>query len=105
MSSAQPTARPWRNVCFQVYGPRNEKIAHTGMGQRPPAESHESEANAEFIVRAVNAHDGMLAALKNLEQAAVAMLNCTDDSERGYLREEAEKSRATIAEAEAGAQS
>lgn len=43
------TPAPWSNVCFQVYGPRREKICHTGLGNLPPSRSHESEANATLI--------------------------------------------------------
>ena len=59
------TSTPWRNACFQVYGSGNSRIAHTGMGQLPPSRSTESEANAAFIVRAVNSYDALVTALED----------------------------------------
>jgi hypothetical protein len=37
------------------------------MGQRPPSESSESEANAAFIVLACNNHERLVSALKKLD--------------------------------------
>ena len=60
------TPAPWRNACFQVYGGDGSRVAHTGMGQLPPHRSHEAEANAATIVRAVNSHDPLVSAVNAL---------------------------------------
>jgi hypothetical protein len=49
---AEHTPAPWRNACFQVYGPKGEKLCHTGGGNLPPSRSDESEANARLIAAA-----------------------------------------------------
>lgn len=59
-------------------------------------EGPSAASNARLVAEA----PALLAALKDLERAAEAMLDCTDGSERGYLREEAAKARAIIQKAE-----
>lgn len=75
------TKTPWRNACFQVYGSDNSRIAHTGMGQLPPSRSSESEANAAFIVKAVNAHDNLVKALERALQQWKMYAEMTEQGE------------------------
>jgi hypothetical protein len=69
------TARPWsrgnRGAMFMapsherwvVRGPEGEYVARIN---NPVRSTEESDANAELIVRAVNAHDSLVAALKEI---------------------------------------
>jgi len=71
--SATHTPLPWAANVFLVVAPNGrsrystlyggQEICHTGGGRCP---SEEAEANARFIVRAVNAHDELVAALRLL---------------------------------------
>ena len=64
------------------------------------------EANADFIVRAVNCHDQLIAVLKKLEVAANTAQHCYDFSPKNFafamsdLAEAAEEVRAALALAE-----
>lgn len=53
---------PWVRNCFLITSRHGDEVAHTGFGHLPPSRSKEAEANAEFIVRAVNAHDILVSA-------------------------------------------
>jgi hypothetical protein len=67
---ADATPRPWKRSCFLITGPHGDHVTHTGYGNLPPSRSHESEANAELILRACNAFDLFIAGAKEaLEQA------------------------------------
>jgi len=71
------TPRPWRRSCFLIQGLRGDWVTHTGMGNLPPSRSHESEANAELIVTAVNsfaATQKQLAALREALREAQAVI-------------------------------
>ena len=87
MSKAQHTPLPWRidpddqpNMAWNNHivsaADPNERIAfmaHDGTG-----DNEIGEANAELIVRAVNAYDAMNEALKAAERAHQVHANCDD---------------------------
>lgn len=58
---------PWSQHCFLIKSAKGDHVTHTGMGNLPPSRSSESEANAEFIVRAANNYDALVEALEALE--------------------------------------
>ena len=73
----EPTARPW-NIENEV---RNYQIwieAHSRSICRIDLPDDEDKANAELIVRAVNSHDALIAAVKSLIEFPVCCVN-TDD--------------------------
>ena len=59
----EPTPRPWTTRGGRIYGADDDPIASTGVSSRW---SEEDKANEKLIVRAVNAHDELVAALKCL---------------------------------------
>lgn len=68
--SAAHTPTPWHvgmNPGPIVYGQKGEQIANC----RDMLTNDECKENAAFIVRAVNAHDEMLAALKQMRKWAL----------------------------------
>lgn len=63
----EPTKRPWTQECLLVTDADGNTVAHCtrweGHHRNRPA-GQIAEANAEFIVRAVNSHQELLDALK-----------------------------------------
>jgi len=65
---SKATPRPWLADCFMIRAAR-DIICQTGYSSNlGPPRSHEAEANAALIVRAVNAHDELAALLKECRQ-------------------------------------
>lgn len=64
----QHTPTPWttENLNPFILGPDEKAVCQMTWGKRPMAEE---KANAAFIVRAVNAHEELLEALKTVKQA------------------------------------
>ena len=74
------TPGPWKAVersrwhdAIRIVGRRNVETARVSTdGQRN--DSDENRANAEFIVRAVNAHDDLLASVREMVKAAGSLM-------------------------------
>jgi hypothetical protein len=80
-------------------------ITSTAPGARGVIANVYGRANAEFIVRACNAHDGLLEALKSLVNEATGFLAMADPNAHGQtnlncLDLRIEAARAAIAKAE-----
>ena len=98
MSTSKATARPWRvgDAGTTVFGPPNgnpspKTIATISYAKLRGVEQYdESAANAALIVRAVNSHEALVAALRDL----------LDGSEPWDVR--ATQARAALALAEQG---
>lgn len=111
MTADNPTPTPWTvdNPLSFAFGPPmpqpRDPMLHTanciGECNGPRARA---EANARFIVRAVNSHAAMLAALKDAESALNAALSMveTDNGPPDWdaLRKDRSKVRAAIKLAE-----
>lgn len=69
------------------------------------AGSEQQDANAEFIVRACNAHEQLVAALRDLEVAANSLQYCFDRRPENFgvaltqLTADAQRARAVLAQA------
>lgn len=65
-----PTPRPWKSEEEEPYylvirGPLNQRIARVYLDDAPVEDYNQVQhINADFIVRAVNAHDDLIAALE-----------------------------------------
>lgn len=83
MTTPKHTPGPWKHPRtpqdYGIVGPEDERIAttyHQPVHAGRILTVAEQDANAEFIVRACNAHDDLLAAC----EAAVALFDVTPDS-------------------------
>ena len=78
--SEQATARPWRLVDDSIVDESNTVISISGIAQPHGyvPKSDQSYANAELIVRAVNAHNALVAALKPLCDLAFFIMISVD---------------------------
>lgn len=76
MNPSSHTPTPWRmylqgdSTSWRIT-PKPEGVPATGLGEIAsiPNYGEESQANAAFIVRAVNAHDSLVEALRNVVAA------------------------------------
>lgn len=63
MTKSAHTPAPWRTDVALIYGADNHEIADCRSRCRQTANPELIEADAAFIVRAVNAHDALVEAL------------------------------------------
>lgn len=101
------TPTPWRivetNLGLAIVGADIEDLAALPQGKWGPGSAEQKKANADFIVRACNAHDDLLAALETLLADAEAHAYARFGVDPGATDEpEANKiARAAIAKATA----
>ena len=71
---------PWKQTCFLITSSTGSHVTHTGMGNLPPSRSSESEANAAHIVKCVNSHDALVAALMRCTTEMSSALDLIDET-------------------------
>lgn len=91
------TPCPWETDGVEISGPRGE---HIGSALDGLVGLDECAANAAFIVRAVNCHADLVAALRSIADKAGEMADSPDTAQRGLWQGCAEEARAALATAE-----
>ncbi len=106
----------WGNLCI-LRRPAADYSSRGVIGDAPIVQliekapswenSYPVQANAEFIVRACNAHEQLVAALRDLEVSANSLQYCFDRRPENFgvaltqLKADAERARAALAAVEA----